>query len=65
MYVSPCCLGTVDGIAKKNMPGKLFFYHLPVPLHCVSVLYTQVRRNILLIGRTVLGFLLVFEWVDT
>jgi hypothetical protein len=47
--VSPYRLGTVDGIVKKNMPGKLFFDHWPVPLYCTYVLCTWGHRNILLI----------------
>ncbi len=48
--VSPYCLGTFDGIVKKNMPGKLLSSDFePVPLYCMSVLCTQGRCNILLI----------------
>ncbi len=49
LLLSPYCLGTFDGIVKKNMPGKLFFYHQPVPLCCTYVLCTRGRCNILLI----------------
>ena len=57
--ISPYRLGTVDGIAKKNLPGKLFFFdHLPVPLHCTYILCTQGHHNISLIGQT----LVVFCW---
>jgi hypothetical protein len=48
--VSPYRLGTFDGIVKKNMPGKLFFFaHQPVPLCCMYVLCTRGRHNLLLI----------------
>ena len=65
--LSPYPLRTVDGIVKKNMPGKLFFFfvHRLVPLYCTYVLCTQRRRNISLIGRIVVGILLVIEWVYT
>jgi hypothetical protein len=49
--LSSYCLGTFDGIVKKNTPRKLFFFfdHQPVPLCCTYVLCTQGHHNILLI----------------
>ena len=51
VYLSPYCLGTFDGIIKKNMPGKLFFVFAKegVPLVRTYVLCTRRRRNISLI----------------
>jgi hypothetical protein len=47
--ISPYCLGTFDGILKKNMPVKIFFDHQPIPLYCTYVLCTRRHCNILLI----------------
>jgi hypothetical protein len=47
--ISPYCLGTFDRIVKKNMPGKLFCYHQPVPLYCMYELCTRGCCNISLI----------------
>ena len=47
--LSPYRLGTFDGIIKKNMPGKLFFYHHPVPLYFTYVLCSRLHCNISLI----------------
>ncbi len=49
LVVSPYCLGTFDGIIEKNMPGKLFFYHHPVPLYFTYVLCSRLHCNISLI----------------
>jgi hypothetical protein len=64
--VSPYCPESFDGFVKNKLPGKLFFFeHETVPLYRMHVLCTQGRCNILLIGRTVVGSLSVFEWADT
>ena len=47
-------------------PESFFLFdHEPVPLYHTHVLCTQGRRNISLIGQTVVGSLSVFEWADT
>ncbi len=55
-----------DGFVKNKLPRKLFFFdHETVPLYRTHILCTQGRCNISLIGRTIVGSLSVFEWVDT
>jgi hypothetical protein len=49
LHCYPYCLGTFDRIIKKNMPGKLFFYHRPVPLYCTYIVCTWGHLNISLI----------------
>ncbi len=67
-FLSPYHQESFDGFIKNKLPGKLFFYffnHETVPLYRTHVLCPQGRCNILLIGRTIVGSLLVFEWVNT
>ncbi len=37
------CLGTVDGIIKKNMPGKLFFFSIIYQFLCIVCPYFVPR----------------------
>ena len=52
--------------SKIRCPESCFFFDpSEVPLYRTYVLCTQGRRNISLIGRTAVGSLSVFEWVET
>ena len=64
-HAASVCPESFGGFVKNIMSGKLFFLfdHDAVPLYCTQVLCTQGCHNILLIGCTVVGSLLIFELV--